>query len=845
MTTQRPVVHLICTAHIDPVWMWGWEEGLREAISTFRSAVVLLDEFPEFIFNHNESVLYEWVEEYDPPLFDRIAELVREGRWNITGGWYIQPDVNLPGGETLVRTILEGRRYFSEKFGVAPAVAYNFDSFGHPNSLPKLLRGSGFEMYIHCRPTDKQMALPGPFYRWRSADGSEVLTVRPDTGWYCTPFPGQAEQQVRNGVRVARETGADTLVTWGLGDHGGGATRADLQRFRELFAEFADSDVELRHSTPEAFLARVQDRIPGFPVVEGELQRTLSGTYTSVATIKRKMRQGESLLASAERWAAAAWWRFGQAYPAQQLREAWKRLMFNTFHDVLCGSLRESALPGVDAMFGYAEDIARRVIVKSQNALLPAVPPTPGTIPIYVFNPHSAPLRAPVGVNFMSAYAPPATREPFTLYDDQGAIIAHQESGGDNIALDESTWQPFCGFVADVPPLAVRRYEVRYEPPGAPPADTIAVSETNEALTVETGEWRARFDKVIGALASLIRKTDAGEHELLSAPVQLFAMVDVSHAWGGENRVVYNEPVSPLTALTPAQVGDFAGMEGSEGAAVRVIARGAAWVTVECLVGWQHTRAAVRHTFYADLPYVDIDTRLYMQARRKMLKLSLPFAMPGCRVRAEVPYSVAEYPADATEYPYTRWLRLENDALTVGVANNGQNGFDLSAEGVLNLSLARGGTHCAWNEGDVALEKSYTFMDQTQIDTRFRLLAGDRSAADAVAAQLIPAMLTLNQPFECFFAYFPPALPPGATDQPHPLLNVTPDTVALGALKKADHAEGLVIRLVESVGQAVTARVQLSGTAEQVFDFAPHEIRSFLVTRDGVWSPVNLIEEPL
>src|SRR5690606_36415956 len=113
---ERPIVHLFCNAHIDPVWMWAWEEGAREAISTFRTAVNLLGEFPEFVFSHNESLLYEWVEEYDPPLFERIQQYVKAGRWNITGGWYLQPDINLSGGETLVRLILEGRLYFQEKF---------------------------------------------------------------------------------------------------------------------------------------------------------------------------------------------------------------------------------------------------------------------------------------------------------------------------------------------------------------------------------------------------------------------------------------------------------------------------------------------------------------------------------------------------------------------------------------------------------------------------------------------------------------------------------------------------------------------------------------------------------
>lgn len=314
----KPIVHLVCNAHIDPVWKWPWEEGAREAISTFHTAADLLEAYPEFIFTHNESVLYEWVELYDPPLFERIRALVRAGRWHISGGWYLQPDVNLPGGETLVRCILEGRRYFDEKFNVRPSVAYNFDSFGHAGSLPQLLAQSGFRLYIHCRPVVRQLALPAPLYRWQGPDGTTVLALRPAGVFYCTPNREysverqDAVQQARTGIALARASGQDVLVPWGLGDHGGGPTRDDLDAFRALFEEMAGADVEVRHSTPEAFLERVLVQAETYPLVTGEIQRTAPGCYTSVAPIKRRMRQGEALLASAERWAAIAWWRWGR-----------------------------------------------------------------------------------------------------------------------------------------------------------------------------------------------------------------------------------------------------------------------------------------------------------------------------------------------------------------------------------------------------------------------------------------------------------------------------------------------------------------------------------------------------
>ncbi|MBR1867862.1 MAG: hypothetical protein IJ800_04715 [Clostridia bacterium] len=131
-------LHLICNSHIDTVWQWTWDEGVSSAIATFRSAADLADEF-DYVFCHNESMLYEAIEKIDPVLFERIRELVKKGKWKITGGWYLQPDCNIPSGETFIRQISVGKKYFKEKFDVEPTVAYNFDSFGHSAGLPQIL----------------------------------------------------------------------------------------------------------------------------------------------------------------------------------------------------------------------------------------------------------------------------------------------------------------------------------------------------------------------------------------------------------------------------------------------------------------------------------------------------------------------------------------------------------------------------------------------------------------------------------------------------------------------------------------------------------------------------------
>ena len=177
-TPEKRTVHLICNAHLDPVWLWEWEEGAAAAISTFRTAADLCEQFGAFVFNHNEVILYRWVEEFEPELFARIQRLVGEGRWHIMGGWYLQPDCNLPSGESFVRQALLGRQYFAEKFSARPTTAINFDPFGHTRGLVQILARSGYDSYLFCRPGEEECPLPGrpdqPF-QWEGYDGSRVL----------------------------------------------------------------------------------------------------------------------------------------------------------------------------------------------------------------------------------------------------------------------------------------------------------------------------------------------------------------------------------------------------------------------------------------------------------------------------------------------------------------------------------------------------------------------------------------------------------------------------------------------------------------------------------------------
>ncbi len=870
VTDDRPIVHLVCQAHIDPVWMWTWQEGAREAISTFHTAADMLDEFPEFVFNHNESVLYEFIEDNDSDLFERIRKLVKQERWHVAGGWYLQPDLNMSAGETIVQLIQEGRRYFDSRFGVKPTVAYNFDTFGHPASLPQILAQAGYGLYLHCRPVQHQLALPAPLYQWQGHDGARVLAVRPDTGWYCTgpadiPVPGvqTAKAQAMNGVTQARETGHDVLVLWGLGDHGGGPTRADLLELRVLIAE--TNDVQVRHSTPEAYLERISGQIPvdTIPVHQDELQRTFAGCYTSVAPIKRGMRRAEAMLGAAEKWAAIAWWRAGAPYPSSKLRKAWKAVLFNSFHDTLCGSLAETALPGVMDYFGYATHIAETVTFKAQNALMPAISPTPGAVPLYVFNPHPYPMKAAVSGHFVIDYRPPPGRHPFILHDDQGQVTPCQTGGG---AFEQTSggFQPHLLFIADMPAMSVRRYEVHTntKPARRSASAPLQLQQNDKQIVVENRWLRATFSHELAALVSLVEKTT--DRELLRGPAHFAAMRDSGDAWGGDSNVDFNTPVGVFAPLTPQQVGaQWAGEVAETGAALRVLpssgdllpdgmSRELA-VTIECLTGWQGSKASIQVTMYADLPHLDINTRLHWQERRKLAKFVLPFDLPNPQVTCEVPYGIAKRVADGSEHSQNRWMRLdESDSavravesqgaakavakkskpktlrLAVGVANNGQYGFAVAPDGTLGLSVARGAVHTRWGDQAIEVNEHHTFLDQGQIDTCFRVIAGQ---TDVVTAALLPAALELNQPLDVFAVFYPPTPrldPAGAV---LPFLQVSPQTVQLGALRKAEDEDALIARLIESAGKATAVTLTLEGVEMIRLDLRPFEITTLKIKR--------------
>jgi len=364
-------VHLICNAHIDPVWLWPWSAGLDEIINTCSSVCDLLDRNADVIFTRGEAWVYEQIEKIDPKLFARICRHIRRGQWEIVGGWYLQPDCNLPTADGLRQQIKLGRNYFRRRFGQFPAVAYNVDSFGHAAVLPSLMAEAGQRYYVMMRPQEHELALPARLFRWRGdPKGPEVLTFR-IAGAYQTSR-GLTPEHIAKSLTALPTGVTHTMCYVGVGDHGGGPTQELVEWCRSNRGSIPGATLEF--SSPARFFRAVVRQAKHAPLVTGELQHHAIGCYSVHRAAKVGVRRTEHALAQAEealRMRPALRARYAAA-----LLNAWQWLCFNQFHDTLGGTCLPSTYAQMDAQLGLSQTVADEVLAMALRTAMVELPPS-------------------------------------------------------------------------------------------------------------------------------------------------------------------------------------------------------------------------------------------------------------------------------------------------------------------------------------------------------------------------------------------------------------------------------------------------------------------------------------
>ena len=343
-------LHMIGNAHLDPVWLWPWTAGLDEALATFRSAADRCEEYPEFIYTRGEAWLYEQVERLDPRLFGRVRNLVARGQWHVTGGQYIQPDLNAPTAAAMRKQYEYGLAYFERAFGVRPTCAYNVDPVGHPACLPDILASAGMKYYVFRRPLPQEHRLPSTPFIWCGQDGAEIIAYRLPDSYGGNEVP---DKRVRTVLQDPCDAFDHAMVFYGVGNHGGGPTKAQIEWISQ---NLSLEGHEVFFSTPERFFAAVEDHRDSLPRIHGDIQSCYPGCYSVMQPLKQAQRNAALALEQIETHLAAA---SGTGVTErEQIERAWKDLLFCDFHDIVTGTAAPPAWPSVTAMQGRATIIA-------------------------------------------------------------------------------------------------------------------------------------------------------------------------------------------------------------------------------------------------------------------------------------------------------------------------------------------------------------------------------------------------------------------------------------------------------------------------------------------------------
>lgn len=814
---QPIVVHMIGQGHLDPVWLWRWTEGRAEALATSQSALDRLAEYADFQYTRGEAQVYEWIERESPELFAQIRRLIDQGRWHVVNGMVVQPDMNIPGGESFVRQALLGKAYMRGHLGVEPRVAYCVDSFGHAGTLPQILVKCGFESFVFSRPRPNEKALPSDVFWWQSPDGSRVLGFR-----LVTDYHSKTEDHTERIARVLAATPPalkHAMCFFGVGDHGGGPTKQQIEHIQALAAGHAD--VDIRFSSPQAYFDAVRPDAEELPTVAEELQYHAVGCYSVMSAIKRGHRQAENALLLAERMAALAQQLAGAAYPHQRLHTLWHDLCFNQFHDTLGGTAIKDACDEAVFAFGRMTLGASELTNDAGRAIAAQIDTSGAGGAVVVFNP------------FPEARTPYIDYEPWTdwqswdaegwgLVDDAGHPVPHQRLQPREALTEANGVIARLLFRADLPAMGYRAY--RFAPNTPTPAASGSARATSTSL--ENDRLRVRLDPQSGAIISCIDQRSQIEFvgpqgwniaQVLDDPSDTW-----SHAVRGYDRLLgeFGEAQIRVASSGPLEASLL--VERRYGESV--------WLQQLAL---RHGEDGIRIRNWLD-----------WRGRWQVVKLAFDVAADAAEAVHDVPFGWVPRACDGAEVPTHMWMDISGAArdqperrIGAALANDGKYGCDVSGS-VMRLTILRCPPYAYHVPHVIGTRSRYDWIDQGPQEFNLLLLphVGDWRATDVVAQAR-----SLNMPDELITTHAHAGRLPGNMA----LVELTSRALELTALKTAQDGNGYIVRIADRHGGGGSGDLVWFGQRVPIA-VAPFEVLTVRVTqRDGRWQaePCSMIEQ--
>ncbi|AFZ19951.1 alpha-mannosidase [Allocoleopsis franciscana] len=715
-------IHLLGHAHLDLAWLWPVSETWEVAQRTFESVLKLQQEFPDLTFCHSTPALYAWIEQHRPDLFAAIKQQIAQGRWEVVGGMWVEPELNLINGESIVRQILYAQRYVQEKFGQLTTVAWVPDSFGFCWQLPQILKQGGIEYFVtqklHWNDTTK---FPYGVFWWRSPDGSQIFSLMspPNTVGVMDTNPLTMASYAINWETQTHLKDAFWLP--GVGDHGGGPTRdmlqvakrslaspffprlefttahAYLQQIRTQLetvgAGLADKPVEDSITSPQnppdsAVQESISPSPDPIPVWNDELYLEFHrGCYTTHADQKRWNRRCEGLLYQAELFASLATLSTNTDYPKTELEDAWKKVLFNQFHDILPGTSIPEVFVEANTAWQEVEQVGLKVVEQSLRGIASQIalplPPQPNAQPIIVFNPLNWQHSELVAVslpgtgdwgqqqvnrqNSNPQSSAESTEASWEIYDLSGQKLPSQ-------LTEEST---LLFLAKDIPSIG---YRVFWLCPIPIPHSPFPIPHSPDNFVLENEWLRVVVDPNTGDLSSVFDKIQ--QREVLSgAGNQLQAFQDSGQYWDAWNI----DPNYAQHPLPPTQLKSIQWMERGElRSRLRVVRQ---------LGQSQFCQDYILDT---ESPLLKIATTVDWQERHVLVKAGFPLNVEANYATYEIPCGAIQRPtrpqtpAEQAKWEVSalHWADIGDTEYGVSLLNDCKYGYDAQAS-QLRLTLLR------------------------------------------------------------------------------------------------------------------------------------------------------------
>ena len=782
---ECPTVSAIGHTHIDIAWLWTVEQTREKVLRSFSTVLRLMEQYPDYKFMSSQPILYQFVKEQEPEMYEKIKERIREGRWEVDGAMWLEADCNLTGGESLVRQIIKGHRFFLEEFGKESKSLWLPDVFGYSAALPQILKKSGIPYFMTTKIAWNQYdQLPNDTFIWKGIDGSEVFAFMPTTTDYdkdqglnisfsdtrnTTTYTGIVNPNMALGTFKRfqnRDLTEDTLMLFGFGDGGGGPTKEMLESAERL--KYGIPGIpKIRQEFEQDYFDRTYEKIhdlPDMPTWDGELYFEYHrGTLTSMARNKRSNRKNEILYTQMETASCMAGIEKDEQLQ-NVLDKGWDILLINQFHDIVPGSSIKPVYEQTDKEYHEIEEAGKEELNRVVSAAVGRL------------------SMEKEGVVVMNTQG--YERDDLVVLDDGTEIPRLVDEDGKNVPAQKTADGRYLLYVSHIPPLGYKK-----------------LYETEELLEESTGkEWDYTFENpfIKVCFNEKMEITSLYEKEAEKELIQEGRCGNVLRTYEDRPMQWDNWDIDVFYQRKPYGADWYPPAKVIENGEVRMV------VEFEC--GFLDSTVTQQVCLYHQIPRIDFRTKADWKTHHVILKTHFPVDVNTTRASYEIQFGNVErettnnYSWDTAKFEACghKWADLSENSSGISLLNDCKYGYGIK-KGDMSLTLIKSGTYP--NEDADIGEHEFTYSIYPH-------------AGRWQEAKTVEMAYNLNVPMLAKRT----GRQEGCGGEYESFLKCSQESCFVEVIKKAEDGNGVIVRMYENKNNRVRAQIQTAYPIAHVYE---------------------------